>query len=89
MLICWLSSISSISVGMYPIVLMQLPKSLQPMKPSLSLSNSLKASLSSEKGKRSERGRGDATWADFEWNPTYRPFPRASAPGPAENHSAR
>lgn len=47
MLICWLSSISSISVGMYPMVLMQFPRSLQLMKPSLSLSNSLKASRSS------------------------------------------
>lgn len=49
MLICWLSSMSSISVGMYPMVLMQFPRSLQPMKPSLSLSNSLKASRSSVK----------------------------------------
>lgn len=47
MFICWLNSISSISVGMYPIVLIQFPKSLQLMKPSLSLSNSLKASLNS------------------------------------------
>lgn len=45
--ICWLSSMSSISVGMYPIVLMHSPRSLQVMKPSLSLSNSLKASRSS------------------------------------------
>lgn len=48
MLICWLSSISSISVGMYPIVLMQFPRSLQPINPSLSLSNSLNASRNSE-----------------------------------------
>lgn len=47
MFICWLSSISSISVGMYPIVLIQFPRSLQLMKPSLSLSNSLKASRNS------------------------------------------
>lgn len=49
--ICWLSSISSISVGMYPIVLMHSPRSLQLMKPSLSLSNSLKASRSSVRKK--------------------------------------
>ena len=54
MLICWLSSISSISVGMYPIVLMQFPKSLQPINPSLSLSNSLKASRNSESEKHQE-----------------------------------
>lgn len=52
--ICWLSSISSISVGMYPIVLMHSPRSLQLMKPSLSLSNSLNASRSSA-GKACEK----------------------------------
>lgn len=46
--ICWLSSINSISVGMYPMVLMHSPRSLQLMKPSLSLSNSVKASFSSD-----------------------------------------
>lgn len=48
--ICWLSSISSISVGMYPMVLMHSPRSLQLIKPSLSLSNSLNASRSSAGG---------------------------------------
>ena len=47
MLICWLSSINSISVGIYPMVLIQFPRSLHPMKPSLSLSNSWNASRNS------------------------------------------
>ena len=59
--ICWLSSISSISVGMYPIVLMHSPRSLQLMKPSLSLSNSLKASRSSVRKKHNDRFRNIET----------------------------